>query len=571
MIWKKGVITAAVLSAAVVFAEVFPSGASSSSLINEIRETELETETELGVLDGGDGSLLEVLTSSYDLALSVDFEEPIQSEISSALKNIDMSWLRTASLTGQSTGNEKGGLDASLLLNLNGADLYHGQIGIDLSDKKIYVACPEFQKKAILIDLSGETGEAERAETADQGKKSSKKKKPKPIEIAALCAHLAGTLSQTDAREWAGLFGKIFPYIAANAKISQNENATVLAGGLADLVLANTIRLDQAQVADILEKVMPLLLEDELVQELLSSQSAVELVKMVRKAEGLSTGQVDGEWILDAFEDSVNKALEGGKSSIPGISLTYGFDAEGRLAELDLNLLYGAYGALMANVFTFRSIEKENWNACEFCPGQLLSSVLVSKTVGNVSQQTGLYMEGETEDGLLHESVRLMIGGQSVASFTVSDLDLDVLKKGVLSCSLSLQLGKVFYSAELEKDGDTEVISLKKNDTPYLTLRASANRIRKAKVSRIDRKSAVTVTDKSSWQAYVADSHLTKMIIMLAGGSVPGSIIESLTSGEAGTEAARENKVEGEEDDEEEVVAQGAEMGLDREESSNAA
>ena len=583
MILKKSVITAAVLAAAAVFTQVVPSTASSGPDL-KVWETEMETEEEEASGEKkGDRDLAEILTDSYDLALSVDFEEPIQNAISSGLKNIDMSWLSAASLTGHSKGNQQGGIDASLLLNLNGADLYHGELGIDLDDRKIYVRCPEFQKKAVLIDLSAadekeetevlETeADAEALESAKASpekttsKKTSKKrskKKPKANEIAGLSVKLFGELSSISAKEWTDFLGRILPYLAANARISQNENALVTAGGLSDTVLANTVKLDQASVLALLEKVAPSLREDELINKVLTSDGVVELVQLVRRAQGKSYKQLDGEWILDHCQRAMDKAAAGGKSSIPGLSITYAFDAEGRLAELDLDLLYGAF---MANAFSFRSVQKEGWNAVEFCPGSLLSSMLVSKTLGDTKQQTGIYAEGKVQDGCLTENVRLLVGGVKVADLMAEDLNLSSLKKGTPTGALSLEMGKAVYRAEFEQIAkDTEVISLKQNDTPYLTLTVSVARNEKAKVDRIDRKGAVTVTDKSSWQSYIADSRLTKMIHSLKDGGVPDSIIESLTSGEAGTEAARENKVEREEGEEDEdiVVAQGAEMGLD--------
>ena len=82
------------------------------------------------------------------------------------------------------------------------------------------------------------------------------------------------------------------------------------------------------------------------------------------------------------------------------------------------------------------------------------------------------------------------------------------------------------------------------NGTDYLTVTASAAATDHAKVKKINRKKAMEVYDQSTWDAYIKDARLTKMIRKLASGGVPDSIVDTLTSGEAVTEKSRENTVE---------------------------
>ena len=106
----------------------------------------------------------------------------------------------------------------------------------------------------------------------------------------------------------------------------------------------------------------------------------------------------------------------------------------------------------------------------------------------------------------------------------------------------TLKIGDSVYTAQFtHPQQGTEIITGKYNDTEYLKITAEAQSKDDPKVDRIKREKAMPVYDQSTWDAYIKDAKLAKMIDQLPKAGVPDSIMEMLTSGEAGTEKSREN------------------------------
>ncbi len=501
----------------------------------------IETETE-----GISQAIGQILARGYDLTFDISLEEPMREAISSAAKGFDMSWAKEAAFTGTSSGNDDGGIDASGTLSLNGADLYDGRMSVDLNDLIIYLVCPQFRKTPFAVDLKKLASAAQDAAVQTAGKSNAGKKAVKAagnfkasyVKLLQEGTDLVKDIQPKELTAFSKRYADVFNQYAEKG---DHEKVTITAGALSEAINTHTITVDQDAMSKILSASRDSLSEDSLIQKVLRSDFAVDVANTIMtsiKADGL----FDKESLYKGYQGLLKKADEGVLSKCPGFSLTYGMDGDGRLASLDLSLLYTG---VEVNLFSLKMLSRDTHAAIQFDLGTLVSALAASKFGGDANGETGILLEADTEENQFNGTASLTVAGQLLGQLEAKDFVIDDAEQGKLNGSLSLTAGEAVFEAVFssQKAGAVKVTG-RYNGTDYLTVTASAEATDHAKVKKINRKKAMEVYDQSTWDAYIKDAKITKMIRRLTSGGVPDSIIDSLTSGEAVTEKSRENTVE---------------------------
>lgn len=507
-------------------------------------ETEASSEGLVAAAAEGGEVLSEKIAKGHESSLEIQAEEPLQEAISSAAKGMDMSWLKTVTLSGASAGNEDGGIDASGVFSANGEELYHGLISIDADDRKIYLVCPEFRKTPAVVDLDRLIGDA-REEAGLPDEKTEEKKGSSEKDFKADYTRLLGEgkdfISSVSMDEWTAFPERYRDAFLDNAEFTDHENVAVTAGALSEDIDTRTATVSQDGAAALLSSSMETLESDPLILKVLKSDFASDLVNTILSETG-SDMTVDADFLTEGYGKLLNTLEKEDFSNVPGFTVTYGMDSEGRLAEVDLGVLYS--GASVG-VFSLKMLRRETHRAVEFNLGALITSFLAGKTGGDPNGATGFLLEADSQGDLANDSLTVTVAGQELGSVTCTDIDLAQLRQGALIGTASLQIGDLAFEAVFEHPEEgTEIITGKYNDTVYLTATARADESDHVKVDEIRRKKAMEVYDQSTWDEYIKDASLTKMIRRLSKAGVPDSIVEALTSGEAATESSRENTVE---------------------------
>ena len=513
-------------------------GASTESTEGSAAGNETETEALSQVIG-------QILSRGYDLSLDVSFEEPMREAISSAAKGFDMSWAKEAAFTGTSSGNDDGGIDASGTLSLNGTDLYDGSISVDVNDQIVYLVCPQFRKTPFAVDLkklaSAAQGAAQTAGKSTAGKKAVKAAGNFKASYMKLLQEGTDLVKGIQPEELTAFSKRYADVFAQNAEQVDHEKVTVTAGALSEAISTHTITVDQDAMSKILSASRDALADDSLVRKILKSDFSVDAANTIVTAVK-SDGLFDQETLYKGYQGLLKKADEGVLSKVPGFSLTYGMDGEGRLASLDLNLLYSG---VEVNLFTLKMLVHDTHAAIQFDLGTLVSALAASKFGGDANGETGILLEADTEENQFNGTASLTVAGQLLGQLEAKNFAIDDAGHGKLNGSLSLTAGEAVFEAVFSSEMAGEVkVTGRYNGTDYLTVTASAAATDHAKVKKINRKKAMEVYDQSTWDAYIKDARLTKMIRKLASGGVPDSIVDTLTSGEAVTEKSRENTVE---------------------------
>ena len=513
-------------------------GASTESTEGSAAGNETETEALSQVIG-------QILSRGYDLSLDVSFEEPMREAISSAAKGFDMSWAKEAAFTGTSSGNDDGGIDASGTLSLNGTDLYDGSISVDVNDQIVYLVCPQFRKTPFAVDLkklaSAAQGAAQTAGKNTAGKKAVKAAGNFKASYMKLLQEGTDLVKGIQPEELTAFSKRYADVFVQNAEQVDHEKVTVTAGALSEAISTHTITVDQDAMSKILSASRDALADDSLVRKILKSDFAVDAANTIVTAVK-SDGLFDQETLYKGYQGLLKKADEGVLSKVPGFSLTYGMDGEGRLASLDLNLLYSG---VEVNLFTLKMLVHDTHAAIQFDLGTLVSALAASKFGGDANGETGILLEADTEENQFNGTASLTVAGQLLGQLEAKNFAIDDAGHGKLNGSLSLTAGEAVFEAVFSSEMAGEVkVTGRYNGTDYLTVTASAAATDHAKVKKINRKKAMEVYDQSAWDAYIKDARLTKMIRKLASGGVPDSIVDTLTSGEAVTEKSRENTVE---------------------------
>ena len=177
----------------------------------------------------------QILSRGYDLSLNVSFEEPMREVISDAAKGFDMSWAKEAALTGTSSGNDDGGIDASGTLSLNGTDLYDGRISVDLNDQIVYLVCPQFRKTPFAVDLKKLASAAQDAAAQTAGKSTAGKKAVKAagnfktsyVKLLQEGTDLVNGIRPEELEAFSKRYADVF---TQNAEQVDHENVTITAG-----------------------------------------------------------------------------------------------------------------------------------------------------------------------------------------------------------------------------------------------------------------------------------------------------------------------------------------------------
>lgn len=549
-------ISAAILSVLLILAVLAPGQSSSGNDQEMVPETEEvtekteQTETE-GILAGAAGvsqtdmkkavsSMTQALQGSYETSVEIMVERPLQDTLSGLLKNTDMSWLNTVSISGASAGNDDGGLDASGVLTVNGTKLYSGKASLDMDEGKIYLCCPEFRKTAFCLDLSELASGA-----GESAKKAAEKASAKSGITQKDITHLAGEAQELFAsipeKEWSSFAGRYAMTLVSNIDMSHHDNVTVTAGGLSEQVENTTITIEPKAMANMLQSAASMLSEDELVLKILQSDFAVDLGNLILKQGKEDPEELSGDELVENFRNFL-ASPDLADLKMPGFSFTYAYDGEGRICDAALTIIYSG---IQASLFSWQRVIVGSRHAMELNLGPLFSAYIAPKNGGDADGNTGILFSGTSENGKLNETVTVSAAGQELSVVQIADLDTGKLSQGILEGSISADIGGAVYTAEFTHPEDNaEQIRGLYNDTLYLTILASASQTKGAKVEKISRSKAKTIASQSDWYAYVKDSSLSKMIGMLSDVGVPDSIVESLSSGEAGTESSRENKTE---------------------------
>jgi len=522
-----------------VLAAAYPAAASSETEVPAGSETESEALAE--VLGEAQEAIGGALSKGYENSLSIDVKEPLQELISGAIKNTDMSWLENVTFAGASSGNEDGGIDASGVISLNDTELYHGKISVDVDDRIVYLSCPEFRKTPAAVDL------VKLADTLSGGKKegdgeasgNSKDKagtfKPDYTRLIGEGGDLFASLSPEELRAFTDRYGEV---LLQNASFSSHENVTLTAGALSESIRNTTVTVDPQSMARFLMTSIDSLKDDPLILKILDSAFAADVTNTVLY-------MMDKDTVLgkDEIEDgyhSLLKTLEKEDfSQVPGFTLTYGYDGEGRLATVEFGLLYS--GASVS-VFSLKMLQRETHIAVQFDLGGLVSNLIARYWQGDPNGRTGILLEADKASDVIHDSFLITAAGEEIASVYLDDFLVGEVEKGILNGTATLNAAGGEYTAEfIHPEKGTEIIEGRYNGTEYVVLTAKAEAVDKADVDEISRSKAMEVYDQPTWDAYIKDAKLSKMFKVLPKAGVPDSIMEMLTSGEAGTEKSREN------------------------------
>lgn len=528
------------VSAMMMFTAASPAAASSGTEVMAGSETESEALAEvLGVAQEVIG---DALLKGYENSLSIDAKEPLQELISGALKGTDMSWLENVTFEGASSGNEDGGLDASGVISLNDTELYHGSVSIDADDRIIYLSCPEFRKTPAAVDLAKLEDTLSGGKDKESGKASSgtgdmaeKAFRPDYTRLAKEAGDLFTSLTPKKLGDFADRYGEV---LLENASFSSHENVTLTAGALSEAIRNTTVTVDPTAMAHFLTVSIDKLKEDPLICEMLESDFAADLTNTILFAMDKDTVLGPDE-VTDGYLSLLNTLEKEDFSVVPGFTLTYGYDGEGRLAMVEFGLLYS--GASV-NIFSLKMLQRETHIAVQFDLGGLVSALIAKYWQGNPNGRTGILLEADKASDVIHDSFLITAADEEIASVYLDDFLIGEVEKGILNGTMTLNAAGGVYSAEFSHpEKGTEVITGKYNDTEYVVLTAKAEAVDKAEVDKLSRKKAMEVYDQSTWDEYIKDAKLSKMFKVLPKAGVPESIMDMLTSGEAGTEKSREN------------------------------
>lgn len=500
-------------------------------------------------------AISEVISKGYDLSLDIKITEAMQNFLSDITKGTDMSWAGGASFTGASAGNEDGGIDLSGTIALNGEDLYDGRASVDVDHQRLYLVCPQFRKKPFVLDLKKAAAAAEKAAKdalKTSGKKGGSGKAGKDSgsdgtsgnfkvdykRLASEGVEFFSSISEEELKEFAARYAGA---AKDNYQVSAHENVMVTAGALSESIETATITVPQDSMLKILTASRETLKEDPLIRKILESDFAVDVANTIVSETKLGS-LFEADTLYSGYGDLLSKADDGMLAMVPGFSLTYGMDSEGRLATVNTQILYAGASA---DLFTLSMLSRDTHFSAQFDLGGLVSAYLAHAVGGSSSGETGLVLEADNAGGKIEDSITVVAAGQELGKLTAEDFMEDDLKKGILNGTLTLDVKDMNFQAEFaSQEAGTVSITGRYNGTDYLTIEASAKATDHAKVEKIKRKQAMEVYDQATWDEYIKDAKLTKMIRSLSKGGVPDSIVEMLTSGEAMTEKSRENTVE---------------------------
>jgi len=522
MKFRRGMAAALFAAAAMTFSPVLSFAQDGKITADTVSADVLEKAADIG-----NEAAKAVPDGSYVGSAGLTITEAMQNIISTSMANgTDMSWLESAGADFSESSNDQGGVDGELTFSLNDTGLYHVSFSVEPDTKKVYLVCPELKKEPVVLSFSGAQKSAQQQVT--------KLTKPEQLKkYAEAASQVQDFLASVSKKEIGADLERYSAILTSYIEEGQSV-LPVTAGSLTAEANAVTFTCREDSAGELIQELLNALSEDPIVEKACGSDLSTTVLKLL----GMPDGQeISGDKLYGLFQSFVKSAAKSDfLKTVPGLSVTVGMDRDSMPVEFDAALLTKG---MKVGLFSIRCLVQDGRHAFQADLGQMLQEQ---------AGISGVLLEGGTEDGILNETFSILNDNMPVWSTSIEDLDLAQLKKGKLSGTYVLPVGNTEWKLNFKADDEgAQTVELLQDDTLLATLSLKLNKSEDVKLDKIDKDSAFEISDRSSMYQYIKDAHLSSMFEKLEDAGVPANLVEKLTDGEAGTEASRENKIEGEE------------------------
>jgi hypothetical protein len=381
---------------------------------------------------GFSGSMDELNSSAIEGSIDLSFGDAFYELAAQNNNGMDLSWLESTYLSFVAVP-EKDKLGCEVILLINDNAVCDARIFVDPAGKEICCSIPEFFDQPIVIHaedlMKNMTGASASTEAADTSSNNALTQMLTGIaaqigkQIGELAASLPAEVWQQD------LMNVMMPVMSSLTQETGTDEITI--GLLSAPVSTQTFAIPSDRMGSVISGVLSSLANSTVAEKVLTSDALSETLGVVSMLTG-GKASLNGKDLLEAYRTTLEGAAKGDFSMLPGISVTIQTgtqqSAGGIVVEME-------NGKEKTNLLTCKAISDGYDNCFEIIPG----AALLAMAKLDASAPVDIIGQGSTEDGLLNEYVELTVNEETVASLTISDLDLFAASYGELSGTISLE------------------------------------------------------------------------------------------------------------------------------------
>lgn len=559
---KRGfrILTAAALSASLAVSAVLPGWASDTQSEVPSGSAETELSSLIGGLEDSDaGSLAEKVKDKMDQttagSVKVEYGDLFYQlmAISEGEDAPDMSFLKSVTLDGTWTGGEDG-YDASGTVSVNDTPFYDVQASLDPEEGILYLNVPDIKDQPVSINIGDMISEAMEEDTGNGS--SVKDQLSQSAEIfGRLAEEGQAAFESVSDQEWSDFFSRYGSIIASGITVGETSETTVSAGSLQTDATLQSFSIQPEDMDKILQSCGTELSKDPVIEKILTSDFVTDVLSIPAAsgsgyADGQQASPITGDQLYEQFRQFVTDNLSQ-ISGAPGLSCTWGTDADGKLVSLKFDLIYS--GASLT-LFTANMINDGKQNAYDFQLGEFLASAIFGSTDSSSDSgetqsvlpeaqagPTGLLLEGATEGGKLNETITVSNAGEAVFTVNISDWDVDKMDQGSFDGSITADFQGTPYTLQFSSDTpDDQTFRILISDSLLIGAAAQIHEGDPADVQKLDRSQAVEIRTEEDMENYLSDIDEDKVGEDLKEKAAAAGFPDEIINGSSGQDAEPE-------------------------------
>ena len=491
-------------------------------------------EGETGLLDAltdDPQALADAAGAAHEGYAEIVLGEAMKEMLSQQASGEDFSWLQSAKLFVQGTPS-----DLELTFNLNGTDLYHLILSVDMEEKALYALCPELKEQAVRVPINDLLGNT-------MSQFSGMVPPEVLVELLGLGGKATELIASIPAEKWQQEAATYLTPVVSRLA-SEEGTKTITAGKLSAEVATQTFGISSEDMQALIPELLTLLSEDEIVKQVVTSDFAESALKIVGKVSGSS---YTGQDLLDIYQNTLRQVAEGDFSNMMGFSVTVGRYVQPEESEaymdaydLEFDLEQGGMTADICDLTAIaETTEESSEHAAEFKLGE------VAATSANLATESfSILAEGSFKEvGMLDEDLSVIVDGNASKLAEIRDLDFAALAEGKINAKITIYTddGKIDYIYSTAEDGG-QAMEFLIDDASMFTFTSNVVEVESTQIDPIDKENAFTISSKDELFEYLRDAGTVAMIEKLKTAGVPEHLVDQLTGNEAGTESSKENK-----------------------------
>ena len=448
----------------------------------------------------------------------------LQAEFGDALYSMaeesgqDLSWLENVSEYCKIVPEEKT-MDVEVISGLNDTTLCTLLVSHDWASGTVYISIPELSDQTVAINLQELIGSV--MSGGSQGDNSQE---------SMMVQMVMGAFMQIY-----GQFEEFFKSLPEDiwqqeimnyltpvmSRLQQNvEEGVLTVGELSADVQVQTISLPSEAMSDIITDMIDAVSKDQLIEKLLKSDAVSSIFSFISQTSGGQV-QISGQDLLDQMRAALDNVSKGDFSSIPGIVLSVQSSEDGSAIGFSVSL---EMGGEVYDLITFKAIADGTEHAFELTPG----AVLLAMAGLNSISSADLFGMGSNADDKLNEVVELFVNDEAVASYTITDFDLEAIQYGEMigtfRCDVGDQSAELVYNVT---DEGVRTVEYYFNDEVFYNVSCWAGEAYDDEIDKVDLKNVIKITSVEDAKAWIETIDMGALFQALAEAGVPLSETEA--------------------------------------------